>query len=68
MQARFDKHGKRLPDSGHGCGCNLCAESQTARYERRRATMERTSRPWSPMRRSLVRLVRALMPVRTQVT
>ena len=35
MQARFDKHGRRLLDTGHGCGCTLCAASNAPRYERR---------------------------------
>src|SRR5438034_5447575 len=35
MQARFDKDGKQLPDTGHGCGCRLCAISNAPRYERR---------------------------------
>src|ERR1700694_1105446 len=27
MQTRYDKHGRQLPDTGHGCGCKLCAAS-----------------------------------------
>jgi hypothetical protein len=61
MQARFDKHGRRLPDSGHGCGCELCAELGAPRYERRRS--ERST-AWSPVRRRLARWVRALTPNR----
>jgi hypothetical protein len=57
MQARYDKHGKRLPDTGHGCGCELCAASGAPRYERRRS--ERNT-AWSPVRRRLARWVRAL--------
>lgn len=57
MQARFDKRGMRLPDTGHGCGCKLCAETNAPRYERRQA--ERSS-AWSPLRRRFVHLVRVL--------
>ncbi|HEX9098109.1 MAG TPA: hypothetical protein VF956_01325 [Candidatus Dormibacteraeota bacterium] len=57
MQARYDKQGRRLPDSGHGCGCELCAELGAARYERRRS--ERST-AWSPVRRRLARIVRNL--------
>ena len=57
MQARFDKQGRRLPDTGHGCGCKLCAETNAPRYERRQS--ERNT-AWSPLRRRLVQLVRVL--------
>jgi hypothetical protein len=57
MQVRYDKQGKRLPDSGHGCGCELCAASGAPRYERRSV---RRSTAWSPVRRRLARWVRAL--------
>ena len=57
MQARFDKRGTRLADTGHGCGCQLCAESNAPRYERRES--ERST-AWSPLRRRLVHLVRVL--------
>lgn len=50
MQARFDKRGRKLPDTGHGCGCQLCADAGAPRYERRRA--ERAS-SWTPLRRHL---------------
>lgn len=66
MQARFDKHGKRLPDTGHGCGCKLCVESNAPRYERRVEELRSGATPWSPMRRRLVRLVRRLRPRRPQ--
>jgi hypothetical protein len=56
MQARFDKHGRELPDTGHGCGCRQCAASNAPRYERR-SEPERTTGEWSPMRRRIIRLV-----------
>ncbi|TMD00292.1 MAG: hypothetical protein E6I58_00695 [Chloroflexi bacterium] len=61
MQARFDKQGNRLPDTGHGCGCQLCADANAPRYERRRT--ERTS-AWSPLRRRLVQVLGAIIPNR----
>jgi hypothetical protein len=57
MQARYDKQGKRLPDTGHGCGCELCAATGAPRYERRRS--ERST-AWNPVRRQLARWVRTL--------
>jgi hypothetical protein len=59
MQARYDKQGRRLPDTGHGCGCQLCADSNAPRYERRE-DVGRASQEWSPLRRRFVRLVRGL--------
>ena len=35
MQARFDKQGRPLPDTGRGCGCQQCADANAPRYERR---------------------------------
>jgi hypothetical protein len=61
MQARFDKQGNRLPDTGHGCGCQLCADSNAPRYERRQA--ERST-AWSPLRRRLVQVLGAIIPNR----
>jgi hypothetical protein len=58
MQARFDKFGKRLPDTGHGCGCELCARSNAPRYERRRDL--RVAGAWGPFKRGLARLVRSV--------
>lgn len=63
MKARFDKQGNRLPDTGHGCGCQLCADAKAPRYERRRS--ERDS-AWSPLRRRLLRALRSLVPNRPQ--
>jgi len=63
MQARFDKQGNRLPDTGHGCGCQLCADANAPRYERRQ--LERNS-AWSPLRRGLARALRTLVPNRPQ--
>ena len=64
MQARFDKSGRQLPDTGHGCGCQMCADSNAPRYERRTElrTEVDASSSWSPMRRRFVRLVRILRP------
>jgi hypothetical protein len=62
--ARFDKFGKRLPDTGRGCGCQLCAVSNAPRYERRKT--RRGDQLWSPMRRRLMRLVRSMVPARPQ--
>jgi hypothetical protein len=64
MQARFDKQGNQLPDTGHGCGCQLCADSNAPRYERRQS--ERAS-AWSPMRRRLARALRRLAPGRPEI-
>jgi hypothetical protein len=61
MQARFDKQGNRLPDTGHGCGCQLCADTNAPRYERRRT--ERTT-AWSPLRRRLVQTLGVIIPNR----
>jgi len=58
MQARFDKAGRRLPDTGRGCGCQLCADAEAPRYERRRDPA-RDSR-WSSVRRRVVRFVGGL--------
>lgn len=63
MQARFDKQGNQLPDTGHGCGCQLCADANAPRYERRRS--ERDSE-WSPLRRNLARALRSLVPNRAE--
>jgi hypothetical protein len=63
MQARFDKQGNRLPDTGHGCGCQLCADSNAPRYDRRRA--ERTT-AWGPLRRRLVQALGAIIPNRPE--
>jgi len=62
--ARFDKFGKRLPDTGHGCGCWLCAVSNAPRYERRKTPRSREL--WSPVRRRVMRLVRSLVPARAE--
>ncbi|TMC82267.1 MAG: hypothetical protein E6I61_00900 [Chloroflexi bacterium] len=58
MQARFDKAGRRLPDTGYGCGCQLCADSNAPRYERREDP-GRESRVWSPLRRRLIGMFRS---------
>ena len=64
MQARFNKFGKRVPDSGHGCGCELCARTNAPRYERRKDA--RSAGPWGPMRRRLAQMVRSLRSDRPQ--
>jgi hypothetical protein len=58
MQARFDKQGNRLPDTGHGCGCQLCADSNAPRYERRRSEHRAA---WGPLRRRLAQALRTLI-------
>ena len=63
MQARFDKQGNRLPDTGRGCGCQLCADSNAPRYERRQS--ERAS-AWGPLHRRLARVVRTVAPNRPE--
>jgi hypothetical protein len=63
MQARFDKEGNRLPDTGHGCGCMLCAASNAARYERRHQPRD-PSEGWSSLRRRVVRFVVGLGSIR----
>jgi hypothetical protein len=63
MQARFDKRGRRVPDTGHGCGCTQCAAANAPRYERRQE--ERlTAREWTTIRRRLTRMIRSLGPTR----
>jgi len=58
MQARFDKFGKRLPDTGHGCGCELCARSNAPRYERRHDA--RVAGSWGPFKRRLAKIARSV--------
>jgi hypothetical protein len=58
VQARFDKHGRRVPDSGHGCGCTMCAAANAPRYERRQE-QRLTSREWTSLRRRLARVIRS---------
>jgi hypothetical protein len=58
-QARFDKHGRRLPDTGHGCGCTQCAAANAPRYERREEQRLRSTE-WTLLRRRLVRAIRSL--------
>jgi hypothetical protein len=60
LQARFDKQGRRLPDTGRGCGCQLCADADAPRYERR-ADPARESVTWNPIwRQVVIRLRRAV--------
>lgn len=58
-RARYDKHGRQLPDTGHGCGCRLCEAMGAPRYERR-SEPHRDRPPWHPLQRSLAGLLRAL--------
>ena len=53
----IDELGRRLPDTGRGCGCRLCAESNAPRYERR----HRDRGPdgsWSTLHRWLAAMAR----------
>jgi len=63
-QSRFDKQGRRLPDTGHGCGCRICAESNEPRYERR-ADAARSGGEWGPLQRWLVQVGAGPGQVRT---
>ena len=63
MQARFDKQGNQLPDTGHGCGCQLCADTDAPRYERR---AEARTTAWNAMRRRLHRIVHRFSGQRPQ--
>jgi hypothetical protein len=51
ISARFDKHGNRLPETGHGCGCQICADAHAAR-------VEGAPQPWA----RVVRFVKNLLP------
>src|SRR6266851_2125180 len=65
-QTRYDKSGRLVPDTGHGCGCRMCKESGAARYERR-SYAARAGGRWSALRRNLVRMIRSLVaPGRAQ--
>ena len=59
MQARFDKEGRPLPDTGHGCGCQICADANAPRHESRQVARSAVL-PWAIVRRGLVRLVKKL--------
>jgi hypothetical protein len=50
--ARFDKHGNPLPDSGHGCGCQICADNHAAQVS--------ASKPWAAAQRRIVELVKKI--------
>ena len=34
--ARFDKVGNQMPATGHGCGCQICADAHSERVKRTR--------------------------------
>ena len=55
-QSRFDKNGKRLTDTGRGCGCRLCEDAGAPRYERR-DNVTRAGGSWTSLRRTLVRMI-----------
>jgi len=56
LHARFDKLGKRLPDTGHGCGCQMCADTNAPRYERRAEPRSTRAGLWGRVRRGFIRL------------
>jgi hypothetical protein len=62
MHARFDKHGKQLPDTGRGCGCRMCEESGAPQYERRGEARADGDAAWGPLRRRFARLAKGLRP------
>ena len=51
--ARFDKHGNELPETGHGCGCQICADNHAAEV--------RGSRPWAAAQRRVLELIKKLI-------
>jgi len=59
-QARYDKQGRQLPDTGYGCGCRLCAESNAPRYERR-SDPDRAGGEWGLVQRRVVRFLHGLV-------
>lgn len=64
IHARFDKQGRQLAVTGRGCGCQQCAESNAARYERRQG--ERAAGTWAPWQRHLLKALRDLLKTRPQ--
>ena len=50
--ARFDKDGNPLPETGHGCGCQICADNHAAQV--------RAARPWAAARRRALDLIKKL--------
>ncbi|HZQ49066.1 MAG TPA: hypothetical protein VFB69_02045 [Candidatus Dormibacteraeota bacterium] len=60
QQARYDKQGRRLPDTGRGCGCRQCEVAKAPRYERREPAARDAAGAWHPLQRSLMRLVRSI--------
>jgi hypothetical protein len=60
LKARFDKLGRRLPDTGHGCGCKLCAEQNAPRYERRHQA-PRSGGEWTTLHRSVVHFLQTVL-------
>jgi hypothetical protein len=64
IHARFDKQGRQLAVTGRGCGCQQCAESNAARYERRQG--KRGVGTWEPWQRRLLMTVRDRFKTRPQ--
>jgi hypothetical protein len=52
--ARYDKDGNPLPDTGHGCGCQICADAHAAHQ------VQAGSRPWTAAQRRVVELIKKL--------
>ena len=52
--ARFDKVGNPLPSTGHGCGCQICADAHTER-------VKRTTRPLAAVRLRIAALIEKLI-------
>ena len=50
---RFDKAGNPLPVTGHGCGCQICADAHIQRVKR--------TRPLAAVRLRIARLIEKLI-------
>jgi hypothetical protein len=51
--ARFDKVGNALPATGHGCGCQICADAHTERVK--------STRPLAAVRRRIGGVIEKLL-------
>jgi hypothetical protein len=49
---RFDKVGNPMPATGHGCGCQICADAHAERVKR--------TRPLAAVRRRVAELMEKL--------